>query len=99
MRVLIRFSIPAAAGNRAIADGRLEPLISRLAETLRPEASYFLTLEGKRTGLFVCELADSSLIPTVAEPLFAGLEANVDFTPVMTAAELQAGLAKASGRK
>jgi hypothetical protein len=99
MRVLIRFSMPAAAGNRAIADGRLGPIIGQLTELLRPEATYFLTLDGKRTGLLFCDLADVSMIPVVAEPLFNGLDAEVDFIPVMSAADLQAGLARAAAGK
>ena len=99
MRVLIRFSMPAEPGNRAIADGRLGPVVGQLCELLRPEASYFLTLDGKRTGLLFCDLPDVSLIPVVAEPLFTGFDAEVDFIPVMSEADLQIGLAKAAGRK
>jgi hypothetical protein len=99
MRVLIRFSMPAGAGNRAIADGRLGPIIGQLAELLRPEATYFMTLDGRRTGMLFCDLPDVSFIPVVAEPLFNGLDAEVDFIPVMSPADLQAGLAKAPGTK
>ena len=96
MRMMIRVSIPASAGNHAIADGRLGPVLGRLAEQIRPEASYFCTIEGKRTCLFVCDLASSDRIPEIAEPLFVGLEAQVDFWPVMNGAELQSGLERAS---
>jgi hypothetical protein len=99
MRTLIRFSIPAGPGNRAVQDGRIGPVIGKLVEQLRPECAYFLTLDGRRTGLIVCDLADPSLVPVVAEPLFVELEAEVDFTPIMSFADLQRGLAAAGGAR
>jgi hypothetical protein len=98
MRTMIRFSMPAVAGNRAIADGRLGQIVGQLMEVLRPEAAYFLTQNGKRTGILVCNLESPAQIPAVAEPLFMGLEAEVDFAPVMSIDDLQAGLAKAGQR-
>jgi hypothetical protein len=94
MRTLLRFSMPAVAGNKAITDGRLGPVIGRLLEALRPEASYFLTLAGRRTGLVVFDLEDVSQIPVITEPLFMNLDAEVEFVPVMSAADLQKGLAQ-----
>jgi hypothetical protein len=99
MRTLIRFSIPVGPGNRAIQDGRLGPVIGKLIEQLRPEASWFLTQGGKRTGMLVCDLADASRIPVVAEPLFVELEAEVDFAPLMSLEDLQRGLAAAGGAR
>lgn len=96
MRTLLRFSIDAVPGNRATADGRIGPLLGALLEALQPEASYFLTLDGRRTGLVVFDLKEPSQIPTIAEPLFRGLDATVEFVPCMTPAELQAGMARAS---
>jgi len=42
--------------------------------------------------LFV--LKDASDIPSIAEPFFLNMNAKVEFTPVMTAEELQKGLEK-----
>ena len=97
MRVMIRFSMPAQASNRAIADGRLGGILETLHALVKPEATYYLTLSGKRTGLMFCDLADVSMIPVIAEPLFMGLEAEVDFVPVMSPADLQTGLLAAAG--
>jgi hypothetical protein len=98
MRVLLRFSMPAVAGNRAIADGRIGRVLGQLAETHKPESTYFMVLNRRRTGFMVLDLADPSQIPVLAEPLFVELEAEVEFVPVMTPAELQAGLAKSEGK-
>ena len=36
-------------------------------------------------------------MPVIAEPLFMGLDASIDFTPVMDAADLKKGLQQAMG--
>jgi hypothetical protein len=47
-----------------------------------------------RTAVMVLDLKETSQIPELAEPLFQALDAQIEFTPVMNAQELQAGLAK-----
>ncbi len=42
----------------------------------------------------VFDLKDSSDLPRIAEPFFMGLNATVEFTPVMNADDLKAGLGK-----
>jgi hypothetical protein len=46
----------------------------------------------------VFDMKDASSIPVVAEPFFMGLNADVQFTPVMNADDLKAGLEKAMKR-
>lgn len=94
MRVLVRCSIPPVAGSRAIADGRLGPVLGRLVEALAPEAVYFLMMDGRLTGLLFCELTEASRIPAIAELLVMGFEADVDLLPTMTTPELLTGLAE-----
>jgi len=50
-----------------------------------------------RAGYVFFDLADPSDIPSIAEPLFQELKATVEFFPAMNAAQLGAGLTKASG--
>lgn len=40
-------------------------------------------------------MADSTDIPSAAEPLFMGLNAQITMVPAMTAEDMQAGVAKA----
>ena len=61
-------------------------------ERLRPEATYFFTVDGNRSFMMVFDLQDPSEIPAIAEPLFNGMNAKVEFTPVMNAEDLQKGL-------
>lgn len=92
MRMLMKVTIPVAAGNDAIANGSLPKLIAESMERLKPEAAYFTVENGARTVLMVIGLEDVSDIPSIAEPFFMGLQAAVQFTPVMNADDLKKGL-------
>ena len=46
--------------------------------------------------MLIVDLKDPSDILTIAEPFFMGLNAAVDFTPVMNAEDLKKGLGKIS---
>ena len=96
MRTMLKLQIPVEAGNDAIRNGRIAEVVGSMMSTLKPEAAYFGAEDGLRTAYFVFDLADSSQIPVVAEPLFLALNARVHFAPVMNAEELQAGLSQAS---
>ena len=96
MRTMLRWTVPVEKGNEAIKDGSLAQTLEALAQQLNPEAAYFWPQDGERAGLMVFDMADPSEIPQIAEPLFANLDAAVEFTPVMNADDLQRALAKVS---
>jgi hypothetical protein len=95
MRTLLKVSIPVEAGNNAIKDGTLAKTMGAMLERLKPEAAYFLADNGKRTGLIVFDLKSPADIPSIAEPFFLGFDADVTFSPVMDAADMQAGVERA----
>ena len=99
MRTMMKVTIPAASGNKAILDGSLPRLMQTTLETLKPEAAYFFPQNGKRTALFVFDLKDTAQIPVVGEPFFMNLEAEVELIPVMNGQDLQAGLSQLAGKK
>ena len=92
MRTLVRITMDVVACNKAIMDGSLPAIIQSTMERLRPEASYFHTVDGCRSCFMVFDLKDPSEIPAIAEPFFTELNAKVDFSPVMNAEDLQKGL-------
>jgi len=95
MRTMLTLTIPVAAGNAAIAEGRLPQILQSTLEKLHPEAAYFFPNDaGDRQAIIFFDMKDPSDIPVIAEPLFAGLNAGVKFQPVMNAQDLQAGLGK-----
>jgi hypothetical protein len=93
MRTLMKVQISAEAGNRGIKDGTLPEIIRKTLEAVQAEAAYFTAMDGKRTMLAVFDLKAASDIPRIAEPLFMGLNASVEFIPCMNAEELKTGLA------
>ena len=96
MRMLLKVQMDVEAANRAIRDGSWGQTMERLMQALQPEAAYFTALDGKRTGLIVFDLKEPSQMPSIAEPFFMAVNASVEFAPVMTAEDLQAGLQEAA---
>ena len=94
MRMMMRVTIPVEQGNKAVRDGSLPKIIQSLVHAVNPEAGYFTTLGGLRGGFLVFDLKDPSDLPRIAEPLFMGLHASVEFAPVMNVDDLKASLSK-----
>jgi hypothetical protein len=93
MRVLMKVEMPVEAANNAIKEGTMARTVQSIVDDLKPEATYFLTLNGKRTGLLILDLADPSQIPAMADPWFLAFNASVEIHPVMVPADLsRAGL-------
>lgn len=93
MRMMIRWTVPADAGNKSIASGAMQKSIQSMIDQLKPEAAYFLASGGRRGGIMVFDMADTSQIPVVAEPLFQTFNAEVEFLPVMNAEDLRKAFA------
>jgi hypothetical protein len=89
MRCLLKITIPVDTGNKAILNGSLPTTIESILADQKPEAVYFYEENGKRTGLVVCELKDSSQIPAIAEPWFLAFDAQVEFHPAMNMQDLK----------
>jgi hypothetical protein len=94
MRMMLRVVLPADKGSEALKSGKLKQVFQQTMATIKPEAAYFGTQDGKRTAIMVFDLTDQAMLPTIAEPLFSELHAAVDVHPVMTADDLMKGLAK-----
>jgi hypothetical protein len=92
MRVLLKASIPAQSGTAAIRDGTMPQILEQLLTSIKPEASYFLPENGRRTMYLFFDLKDPSQLPAISEPLFSGLGADVTVTPAMNADDLRKGL-------
>ena len=99
MRMMLKITIPVETGNRTIKDGTLPRVLQETIGKLKPEASYFVTDNGIRSAMIFFDMAESSLIPEIAEPLFMQLDARVEFLPAMNAADLQKGLGAAKQAK
>ena len=94
MRVMAMISAPVESGNQGVRDGSIGKLFQAAAERWKPEAMYFGTFEGRRTGFLVFDMPDPSDMVPFAEPFFMELNADVQVIPVMNGDDLQKGLAK-----
>jgi hypothetical protein len=56
MRVLMKVQMPVESGNEAIRNGKLPQIIAQTLETVKAEAAYFTTMDGKRPMLVVFDL-------------------------------------------
>ncbi|MEV0576997.1 hypothetical protein [Streptomyces sp. NPDC050392] len=93
MRVMLRAQLDTQLANEAVKNGTLPTIMQSLAERLKPEAAYFGPSGGKRCCTFVFDMPDSSLLPSIAEPLFEGLGASIEIQPVMNTEDMKKGLA------
>jgi hypothetical protein len=98
MRAMLKFTIPVAKGNQAFKDGSLGKTLEAIMNKLKPEAAYFGPSNGMRGGMMFFDLADSSQIVEVAEPLFSNLDAAIELVPVMNGDDLRKGIGKMTAK-
>jgi uncharacterized protein YigE (DUF2233 family) len=92
MRMMLKILIPTETGNHAIKDGSLHKIFETTMGKIKPEAAYFVAEHGQRCAMMFFNMNDASDIPSIVEPLMAGLNARVQLLPVMNAEDLQKGL-------
>jgi DUF917 family protein len=95
MRMMLKAVVDTEAGNEALRNGEMVKAIEQMMQRLNPEAAYFVGSEdGQRSCLLVFDMADSSQIPVISEPLFRMGRARVTLMPCMNLEDLQAGLSQ-----
>jgi hypothetical protein len=92
MRFLIRARTPTDSGNKVVQDPNFLSKLEEYMNKVKPEAAYFMPIEGHRAGAFIVNVESNEQIPAIVEPLFQWWGANVDVVPVMTFDELKKGL-------
>ena len=93
MRMLMIVECPHEPFNTLVRKGTAGEIMGKILAALKPEASYFTELHGRRTAVLIVDLKDPSQIPTLAEPWFLNFHADCRIHPVMTPDDLQrAGL-------
>jgi hypothetical protein len=96
MRVMLKFTLPVEKGNEAFRDGTLAKTVESIMNTLKPEAAYFGSFDGKRGGMIFFNLSKPSQIVEVVEPFFLNLNAETEIVPVMNPDDLREGLSNAA---
>ncbi len=62
---------------------------------VKAEATYFFEANGNRVAAFIVDIHSADQIPILAEPLFSGMGAHVEFHPVMSLDDLKKGIPQA----
>jgi hypothetical protein len=95
MRMMLTAVADTGAGNEALRNGSMVKAIEQMMQQLQPEAAYFVGSEdGRRSCVVVFDMADSSQIPVISEPLFQTGLARVTLTPCMNFDDLRTGLSQ-----
>ena len=92
MRMMLRARFETAAANAAFKVGIVEKTLGDFIAKAKPEAVYFTVENGKRCGVFVFDMKESSMLPVLFEDMFQTVGAEIELTPCMTPDELRAGL-------
>ncbi len=93
MKMLLTVEIPHEPFNSLVRSGKAGEIMSRILETIKPEAAYFTEQDGTRGGVFVVDIQAPSDVPSFAEPFFLNFQANCKFRIMMSPEDLQkAGL-------
>ena len=95
MRFLILAKIPTEDGNKMVQDPNLLEKLEKYINKVKAEATYFFEANGNRVASFIVEIESADQIPVLAEPLFSGMGANVEFHPVMSYDDLKKGMPQA----
>ena len=99
MRMLLDITIPHEPFNTLVRKGQAAKKLGAILDTLKPEAIYFTTQDGKRGAVAIVDLADPSKIPALAEPWFLTFNADISFRPVMTPEDLKKSNLDEFGKK
>jgi hypothetical protein len=95
MRFLIHARIPTEDGNKMIQDPNFLRKIESYINKVKAEATYFFEANGNRVAAFIVDIQSADQIPVLAEPLFSGMGAHVEFHPVMSLDDLKKGIPQA----
>ena len=97
MRFFVRATVPLKGGNRVVLAGQMRPTIEEIVSQLKPEAVFFKAVDkGPTAGLksigLVLDLENASQIKSIVEPLFAAMEAKMEYEQVFSKDELMQAL-------
>ena len=95
MRFLIHARIPTEDGNKMVQDPNFLKKLETYVNKVKAEATYFFEANGNRIAAFIVDIHSADQIPVLAEPLFSGMGAQVEFHPVMSLDDLKKGIPQA----
>jgi hypothetical protein len=89
MRFVVTVRMPVEAGDAFVSDPEFPHVIEGILADQKAEAVYFMPVDGQRGILYVTDVPDGSYIPSVVEPWWLRLKADVRVAPAFTREEMQ----------
>ncbi|MCG4453042.1 MULTISPECIES: panthothenate synthetase [unclassified Pseudomonas] len=99
MKMLLTVEFPLEPFNTLVRTGKVGEVIARILEAIKPQAAYFTEQNGKRGGIFIVDVQESSDVPALAEPFFLNLQADCKFRILMSPEDLQKAGLEELGKK
>jgi hypothetical protein len=99
MKMLLTVEFPLEPFNSLVRSGKAGEIIGRILEAIKPESAYFTEHDGKRGGIFVINVNNSSDVPFFAEPFFLNFQASCKFRILMSPEDLQKAGLEELGKK
>lgn len=89
MRFLLKVTIPNDRGRERISDPQFGQKMKELLGEIKAEAAYFTSVDKQRGAYIILNMDDVSQMPSLTEPLFIWLKADLEIFPVMTPQDLE----------
>lgn len=99
MKMIVNVAFPIEPFNSMVINGTAGEMMGRIMDDLKPESIYFTELDGNRGAVMVLDVADSSDIPSIAEPWFLLFEALCEFKIAMSPDDLMKANLPELGKK
>ena len=99
MKMLLTVEMPHEPFNTLVRNGSAGQMLGRIIDAMKPEMAYFTEQEGKRGGIFVINVKNSSDIPSFSEPFFLAFQADCKFRILMSPEDLKKSGLEALGKK
>jgi len=99
MRFLMKVTVPDEPFNNFVKDGSAGTKMQQILGDLKPEAAYFVEMNGHRTGILIVNMDNTAQMPALAEPWFLLFNADVEFHPAMMPEDLAKSGLEAIGKK
>lgn len=99
MKMLLTVEMPHEPFNTLVRNGSAGQMLGRIIDAMKPEMAYFTEQEGKRGGIFVINVKNSSDIPSFSEPFFLAFQADCKFRILMSPEDLKKSGLEELGKK
>jgi hypothetical protein len=91
MRMMLKAVLDTDAATAVVGSGRGAEVNRQMVDRFQPEAFYAFPEDGQRTILMVFDMADTSQIPVLIEPMLQQAKAKITLTPCMNLEDLGKG--------